>query len=310
MTTVKLSDWERTHKINVSKARNPWVLLTSSGLLVCVVAVISGGAPQSGSRASTSAREVKVVNADFRDNGFGSIKGRLVWGGPTVPVLDPLVAVGKAGRDPNICGATSAIPDRQLVVDPVTKGIEYGIAYLIQPKGRNPKAEKALLAETPTVVIDQKNCEFIPYVTVIHQDQKVVFHSSDSANHNLHLAPFTNPAFNQMISGNGALEKTFVAEKRIIPLTCDIHPWMKAYIKVLDHPFFAVTKKDGSFEITGVPVGEQRLVLWQPSAGWVLEELGQGKLINVEVDKTTDVGQIKLDPSKVRIDPSRVQGSL
>ena len=52
------------------------------------------------------------------------------------------------------------------------------------------------------------------------------------------------------------------------------------------------------------------LVLWQPFAGFVSKELGQGTLINVEAGKTTDVGQIKLDPSKVRIDPSKIQGSL
>jgi hypothetical protein len=288
-------------------ARRSWFLLAGSSLVVCAVASISGGATKTESPAPSSARSDLMVTDELRETRFGTIKGSLVWGGPTVPILLPLVAVGKAQRDPNICAATRAIPNRQLVVDPVTKGIEYGIAYVNQPKGRNLEAEKERVAEVPKVVIDQKNCEFIPYVTVIHQDQVVMFRSSDPVNHNLHISPFTNPGFNLMIAANGTIQKKFVAEKIIIPLTCDLHPWMTAHIKVLDHPYFAVTSKEGSFEIWGVPVGEQRLVLWHPSAGFVLKERGEGVLINVEAGKTTDVGQITLDPSRSRIEPSKFQ---
>ena len=60
---------------------------------------------------------------------------------------------------------------------------------------------------------------------------------------------------------------------------CSIHPWMKGYVFIIDHPFAAVTKADGSFEITGVPAGKQQLVVWQSTKGYVTEggEQGDGR---------------------------------
>src|SRR5262249_41922444 len=101
-------------------------------------------------------------------------------------------------------------------------------------------------------------------------------------------------------SPNGELKKKLVAEKRPIPLACDIHPWMKGHIMVFDHPFFAVTGPDGSFEIRGVPAGEQNLVVWQSNVGFVTPGLLKGMPVKVEAGKVRDVGAIKLDPAKVK----------
>ena len=90
----------------------------------------------------------------------------------------------------------------------------------------------------------------------MHQDQAFVFKSSDPVNHNVQLCGFTNAPFNQILAPNGTHRSKLVAERRPIAVACDIHPWMKGYIMVFDHPFFAVTAEDGSFEIKGVPAGE------------------------------------------------------
>ena len=68
-----------------------------------------------------------------------------------------------------------------------------------------------------------------------------------------------------------------VAERRPIAVACDIHSWMKAWIMVFDHPFFAVTGPDGSFEIKGVPAGEQHLVVWQEKVGYVNRKRPRGR---------------------------------
>src|SRR3954451_19039368 len=105
---------------------------------------------------------------------YGTIKGRLVWGGREVPAAKALIEKGKAAKDPEVCAKDEPIPSRELVVDPENKGVAYGFVYLVKPKGSNPEAVKELLAKKPKVELDQKNCEFIPYVQALHQDQAIV----------------------------------------------------------------------------------------------------------------------------------------
>jgi hypothetical protein len=225
---------------------------------------------------------------------FGTIKGQLVWGGDSVPQVKNLVEVGAATKDPAVCAKSEPIVARELMVDPKTKGVRYGFAYLVRPQGANPDAVKALLAKAANVVIDQKNCEFIPYVTALIQDQPVVLKSSDPTNHNVRFAAFANAPFNQILPANGQVEVKLIAERRPIPLACDIHPWMKGYIMVFDHPFFAITGEDGSFEISGVPAGTQNLVVWQEKKGYVTEGLARGMAVEVKAGEVTNVGPIKL----------------
>ncbi|MFO0953924.1 MAG: hypothetical protein U0835_22760 [Isosphaeraceae bacterium] len=231
---------------------------------------------------------------------YGTIKGRLVYGDTQAPPAKDLVAKGQATKDPAVCAAAEAIPDRSLQIDPKTLGVANGFAYLVRPKGENPDAVKALVSKSPMVEVDQKNCEFIPYSVAIHQDQIVQYKSSDPVNHNVHLSPFTNPPFNQILAPNGSEKKKFVPERRPIPLTCDIHPWMKGWLMIFDHPFFDVTGPDGSFEIKGVPAGEQKIVVWQELVGYATPGLAQGTPVVVKAGEVTDIGDVKLDPSKIR----------
>jgi hypothetical protein len=225
---------------------------------------------------------------------FGTIKGRLVWDGGTPPPAKNLVEKGAAAKDPEVCAKNTAIASRELVVDPQTKGIRYAFAYLPKPTGMNPEAAKALVAKAAKVEIDQRNCEFLPYVTAIIKDQPLVLKSSDAINHNIRFSAFVNAAFNQILPANGKVEVNLVAERRPIPLACDIHPWMKGYIMVFDHPFFAITGADGSFEIQGVPAGEQRLVVWQETKGYVTDGKAAGMAVQVKAGGVTDVGLIKM----------------
>jgi len=230
--------------------------------------------------------------------GFGTIKGRLVWGGAEVPAPKVLIEKGQAPKDPQVCAQAEAIPSRDLVVDPSTKGVRYGFAFLVRPSGTNPEAVQALVAKAPKVEVDQKNCEFIPYVAALHQDQGLVLKSSDPVNHNIRYTAFTNGSFNQILPPNGQVEVKLVAERRPIPLACDIHPWMKGYLMVFDHPFFAITGEDGSFEITGVPPGAHKLVLWQEKVGYANQGGATGLPVTVAAGQVSDVGAVTLDPAK------------
>ena len=232
---------------------------------------------------------------------YGTVKGRLVWGGDQVPPVRVLEQTGKAEKDPNVCAKSKPIVSRELVVDPETKGVSYAFAYISRPKGSNSEAVKELLAKTPKLELDQANCEFVPYLNPMHQDQVLMVKASDPGiNHNVRLNAFANPGLNQNLAPGGQLELKLVAERLPIKLNCDIHPWMKSYVMVFDHPFFATTAKDGSFEIKGVPAGTQNLVIWQENVGYANPGAGRGMPVAVKAGEVVDVGEIKLDPAKVK----------
>ena len=263
----------------------------SAALAVAGVAVLSG----TSAKATPPPR--RLATATVGQAGTGTIKGKLVWGGTEAPTQKVLQSKGNATKDPAVCAATADILDQSLVVDPKTLGVEWGIAYLVRPNGENPEAVKDLSSKK--VVIDQKGLRVPTHAVALHQDQDVVLKSSDPVVHNVHLSGFTN-AFNFALPPNSQATKKLVAEKRAMPLNCDLHTGMKSWVMVFDHPFFAVTKTDGSFEIKGVPAGVQNLVIFQESVGYANPGLARGMKVEVAAGKTTDVGEIKIDPAKVK----------
>lgn len=115
-----------------------------------------------------------------------------------------------------------------------------------------------------TVVLDQNGCHYKPHVLGIQTGQKLSITNSDPTTHNIHPTPKVNPEWNQtQAQGAAPIEKTFNRAEILIPVKCNQHPWMKAYIGVMKNPFYAVTKEDGSYEIKNVPPGNYTVVAWQ-----------------------------------------------
>jgi hypothetical protein len=269
---------------------------TTLSALGLVAAGLMAGSP---SPASASVPVSAITPVLPAQGGSGTIKGRLVWGGAQVPQPEVAQAKGKASKDPEVCAASGDILKNDLVVDPKSKGVRYAIVWVVRPKGTNPEAEKALLGKEPQVEIDQKNCEFIPRNVAMMTKQPIVFKSSDAAGHNIHYTGFNNNK-NFAMAPQGKAQEKLVKETRPIELKCDIHPWMKGYIMVLDHPFFAVTKEDGSFEIPGVPAGTQNVIVWQERVGYVTEGKNAGQPVQVKANEGADLGTITLDPANVK----------
>jgi hypothetical protein len=92
--------------------------------------------------------------------------------------------------------------------------------------------------------------------------------NSDATLHNVNAAPKNNRAFNfGQPASVPAVARTFDKPEVMIPLRCDVHGWMNAYVGVVAHPFFAVTKDDGRFEIKGLPAGTYTIEAWHEQLG-------------------------------------------
>jgi plastocyanin len=119
------------------------------------------------------------------------------------------------------------------------------------------------------VTLDQQGCMYSPHVFVVRTGQKVKIVNSDATLHNIHPLPVVNTPFNIGMPLKGmSQEKTFdKAELPPFHIKCDVHKWMSSYCAVFDHPFFAVTDKDGNFKITGLPPGTYSVEAWQEKLG-------------------------------------------
>lgn len=123
---------------------------------------------------------------------------------------------------------------------------------------------------TPTTAaaLDQKGCQYAPHVMGLQTNQKLSISNSDPTQHNIHPTPKSNPEWNQtQPNGAAPIEKTFARAEVLIPVKCNQHPWMKAYIGVLKHPFYAVSAEDGTFTIKGVPAGTYTVAAWHEKGG-------------------------------------------
>ncbi|MEZ5399826.1 MAG: carboxypeptidase regulatory-like domain-containing protein [Bryobacteraceae bacterium] len=113
------------------------------------------------------------------------------------------------------------------------------------------------------VTIDQIGCVYRPHVIGVMVDQDVEFLNNDPTNHNIHPLPRVNAEWNESQPPKGEPKlKSFSKPEIGIPVKCNIHPWMRVYINVVQNPFHAVTGDDGTFTLKGLPPGEYTIVAW------------------------------------------------
>jgi plastocyanin len=126
----------------------------------------------------------------------------------------------------------------------------------------------AFAAPQAPLVIDQKGCIYEPHVAVAMVGQPVEFRNSDTEAHNVHGFPSSVSAWNFILSRKGATRTvTFDRPEVGIRVGCDIHPWMRGYLGITEHPHAAVTAADGSVTLEGVPSGELSISVWHETLG-------------------------------------------
>ena len=149
-------------------------------------------------------------------------------------------------------------------------------------------AEKfTFAAPSESVELDQDGCVYKPHVMGVQVGQTLKILTKDATTHNIHPMPKDNREWNMSQAPNAApLEQKFSRAEIMIPVKCNQHPWMKAYIGVTKNPFFAVTGSDGKFSITGLPPGDYTLEVWTSTFGTQEQKVTVGAKETKTVDFT------------------------
>jgi plastocyanin len=147
-------------------------------------------------------------------------------------------------------------------------------------------AEKySFAAPSQPVELDQDGCVYKPHVLGVMVGQTLSILTKDPTTHNIHPMPKDNREWNMSQAPNAApLEQKFSRPEIMIPVKCNQHPWMKAYIGVTKHPFYAVTGSDGTFTIKGLPPGEYTIEAWTATFGTQEQKVTVGAKESKTVD--------------------------
>jgi hypothetical protein len=226
--------------------------------LACLftLAGCGGGTSEAPKQAAESAPAAGSAGAAAvpDEAGGGTVTGKVVFEGtkPTMRSLD-MSAVPACTR----AHAGSPAKSEEVIVN--NNGtLKYAFVYV---KAGLPDRNWQIPATA--VTLDQHGCMYQPHVLGIMTGQNIEIKNSDPTNHNIHPTPKVNQEWNEsQAPGSESKMKTFAREEIMIPVKCNVHPWMRSYIGVVSHPFFAVTGDDGTFTLKGLPPGTYTVEVW------------------------------------------------
>ena len=223
---------------------------------------------------------------------WGSLKGRFIYDGAPPPaksidtskepmcskhkVVEETIAVGKDGGLANV------------VVYVSSKNVKVNPEYESSAKDK--------------VVLDNNGCRFQPHILPIRVTQTLEIKNSDPFSHNSNVAPIGDTPQNPLLSPDSVFEYQFHKQQKTPqPISCNIHPWMKAHVVVKDHPYVAVSDEDGAFEIKDLPAEELEFTVWHENQGYLTAKSGWKKgVFKMKIKKgDNDLGDIKVDPKLV-----------
>jgi len=206
-----------------------------------------------------TAREPETAEADVAASippaQWGSIVGRVTLQGTAPPrgVID-------VNKDVEVCskGDTTS---RELLIGP-DNGVANAVVYLKSVTGG-----RGLQKPDEHPVVDQRGCRYEPHILLVPAGSTIDFKNSDGILHNLHTYSHINTPFNAAQPKFKKIVSKELDHAEIIHLTCDVHGWMRGWVVVQDHPYYALTGTSGTFHLDGVPPGTYDIEVWHETLG-------------------------------------------
>jgi plastocyanin len=237
------------------KQTKVWLTLTIALSLLALASACGGNKTPSEGTPETTATAKKFAPKGNE----GTISGAVAFTGtPPAPkkiATDADPACGQ--KNPNLTTEDTVVKDGKLANT---------LVYIKEGTLADGSKIGDWSFDTPSeaLTLNQDGCHYKPHVSAVMVNQKLNITNSDPTQHNIHFTPKNNPDWNQsQPNGAAPLSHSFARSEILVPVKCNQHPWMKAYVAVLKHPFAAVSAEDGSFTIKGVPPGTYTVVAWR-----------------------------------------------
>jgi hypothetical protein len=230
------------------------------------------------------------------DDKWGTVKGQVVFGGVALPQPKQINVTNNV--DQQHCLAKGPLFSDEWTINKTNKGVRWSFAWLAPAAagGALPVHPSLKEIKQKEVEIDQPCCMFVPHALGMRQGQELVTKNSAPVAHNINWTGLKNPGGNVLIPASKSYTITGLVPDRIpVRLSCNIHPWMLAWLRVFDHPYFAVTDENGKFEIKLAPAGKYQLMTWHEAVGFGPGGK-EGVPVTIKGGADTDAGKLELKP--------------
>jgi hypothetical protein len=222
--------------------------------LLCIGFVITGCGKKDSDESAAPPAPTAVVDPTTA----GSISGTVTLDG-TAPAFKPIDMSAEA-----TCVQANPLP----VVPPIVVTGAHGTLANVVVYVKSGLGSYHFDVPSSPVVLDQKGCMYQPRVLAVMATQPFEVHNEDPTIHNVHPMPRVNRAWNQSEPvGDPPLRATFTRPELAIPIACNIHPWMRAFLFVFAHPYFDITPKTGEFALKNLPPGTYTIEAWHERFG-------------------------------------------